>query len=78
MEELILKQNKNYKVAEGDTSEDLAAKLGITSEDVEAAKQAVSEDGEFGVKAMSGQIGQFRNRGFRRRQVEAVGINSCY
>ena len=59
VEELILKQNKNYKVAEGDTSEDLAAKLGITSEDVEAAKQAVSEDGEFGVKAMSDRLVNF-------------------
>ncbi len=60
VEELILKQNKNYKIAaEGDTSEDLAAKLGITTEDVEAAKQAISEDGEFGVKAVSDRLVNF-------------------
>jgi hypothetical protein len=59
VEELILKQNKNHKAAEEDTSEDLMAKLGITTQDVEAAKEAVSEDGEFGVKAVSDRLVNF-------------------
>lgn len=60
VEELILKQDKNYKKStEDSSSEELMAKLGITTEDVEAAKQAVSEDGEFGVKAVSDRLVDF-------------------
>ena len=60
VEELILKQDKNYKKStEDSSSEDLMTKLGITTEDVEAAKQAISEDGEFGVKAVSDRLVDF-------------------
>lgn len=59
VEQLILKQDKNYKAALSDTSEDGLAKLGLTAEDVEAAKLAVSEDGEFGVKAVSDRLVDF-------------------
>lgn len=59
VEQLILKQNKNYKISAEDSSEDLLNKLGITTEDVEAATQAVSEDGEFGVKAVSDRLVDF-------------------
>ena len=60
VEELILKQDKNYKKSiEDSSSEDLMTKLGITTEDVEAAKQAISEDGEFGVKAVSDKLVEF-------------------
>jgi hypothetical protein len=59
VEQLILKQNKNNKTSEEDSSQDLLTKLGITSGDVEAAKQAISEDGEFGVKAVSDRLVDF-------------------
>lgn len=59
VEELILKQNKNYKAALEDSSKEGFAKLGLTTEDVEAAKQAVSVDGEFGVKAVSDRLVDF-------------------
>lgn len=58
VEELILKQNKNYKVSVEDSSQSLT-ELGITTADVEAAKQAISEDGEFGVKAVSDRLVDF-------------------
>ena len=60
VEELILKQDKNYKKStEDSSSEDLMTKLNITTEDVEAAKKAISEDGEFGVKAVSDRLVDF-------------------
>lgn len=59
VEQLILKQDKNYKAALEDSSEEGLAKLGLTAEDVEAAKLAVSEDGEFGVKAVSDRLVDF-------------------
>ncbi len=59
VEELILKQDKNYKSALEDSSKEGLAKLGLTTEDVEAAKQAVSVDGEFGVKAVSDRLVDF-------------------
>jgi len=60
VEELILKQNKNYKVSTEDTSEeDALAALGITTDEVEAAKDAISEDGEFGIKAVSDRLVNF-------------------
>ena len=59
VEELILKQDKNYKASTEDTSEDPLASLGITTEQVNAAKEAVSADGEFGVKAVSDRLVEF-------------------
>ena len=59
VEQLILKQDKNYKNSVEDSSKDLLNKLGITTEDVEAATQAISEDGEFGVKAVSDRLVDF-------------------
>lgn len=60
VEELILKQDKNYKTSnEGSSNEDNLTKLGITASDVEAAKQAVSEDGDFGIKAVSDRLVNF-------------------
>ncbi len=59
VEQLILKQNNNYKTSAEDSSKDLLNKLGITTEDVEAATQAVSEDGEFGVNAVSDRLVDF-------------------
>ena len=56
VEQLILKQNKNYKVS---SEPDALAQLEITAEDVEAAKLAVSEDGNFGVKAVSDRLVDF-------------------
>ena len=59
VENLILKQNKNYKVSEKDSSENTLASLGITKADVDAATKAVSEDGEFGVNAVSDRLVDF-------------------
>jgi len=59
VEQLILKQNKNYTTSTEDSPKDLLNKLGITTEDVEAATQAVSEDGEFGVNAVSDRLVDF-------------------
>ncbi len=59
VEELILKQNKNYKTSAEDSSQELLNELGITTADIEAAKQAISEDGEFGVKAVSDRLVDF-------------------
>lgn len=59
VEELILKQNKNYKASVEDSSDDILSKRGITAGDVEAARQAVSEDGEFGIKAVSDRLVDF-------------------
>lgn len=59
VEQLILKQNKNYKNPVEDSSKDLLNKLGITTEDVEAATLAISKDGEFGVKAVSDRLVDF-------------------
>lgn len=56
VEELILKQNKNYKVSAEDSTE---TETVITTEDIEAAQQAISEDGEFGVKAVSDRLVDF-------------------
>ena len=59
VEELILKQDKNYKASTEDTSEGTLAPLEITTEDVQAAQAAISEDGEFGVKAVSDRLVDF-------------------
>lgn len=59
VQELILKQNKDYKATDANSSEDVLAGLGITTEDVDAAKEAISEDGEFGVKAVSDRLVDF-------------------
>lgn len=59
VEELILKQNKNYKASVGESSQDLMTESGITTADIEAAQQAISEDGEFGVKAVSDRLVDF-------------------
>ncbi|MDD3168962.1 MAG: hypothetical protein PHC91_05800 [Eubacteriales bacterium] len=59
VEQLILKQDKNYKAALEDSSKDGLAELGLTAEDVEAAKLAVSDDGEFGVNAVSDRLVDF-------------------
>ncbi|HWQ79778.1 MAG TPA: hypothetical protein VN381_13215 [Anaerovoracaceae bacterium] len=59
VEQLILKQNKNYKASINDSAEDSAAEPALTAEDIEAAKLAISEDGEFGVKAVSDRLVDF-------------------
>ncbi|MEL7655773.1 MAG: hypothetical protein AAGU75_07680 [Bacillota bacterium] len=59
VEELILKQDKNYKASAGDPSEETLNSLGITAADVQAAQEAISEDGEFGVKAVSDRLVDF-------------------
>lgn len=59
VEELILKQNKNYKASAEESSQALLNGSGVTAGDVEAAKQAISEDGEFGVKAVSDRLVDF-------------------
>ncbi len=56
VEELILKQNKNYKASAGDFSGDAA---GIAAQDAATAQQAISEDGNFGVKAVSDRLVDF-------------------
>lgn len=56
VEQLILKQDKNYKASIGGSAQDSPA---ITARDVEAAKLAISEDGEFGVKAVSDRLVDF-------------------
>ncbi len=56
VEQLILRQDKNYKIS---SEPDALAQLGITTADVEAAKEAISEDGEFGVKAVSNRLVDF-------------------
>lgn len=59
VEQLILRQDKNYWKSIGDSSENLMTELNITTEDVEAAKKAVSADGDFGVKAVSDRLVDF-------------------
>lgn len=59
VEQLILKQDKNYKVSIRDSSLELAAEPQFSVEDIEAAKLAISEDGEFGVKAVSDRLVDF-------------------
>ena len=59
VEQLILKQNKNYKASIGDSSQDPAAEPQLSVEDIEAAKLAISEDGEFGIKAVSDRLVDF-------------------
>lgn len=59
VEQLILKQGKNYKAADEAASQDQLNQLGITTDDVEAANQAISEDGDYGVKAVSDRLVNF-------------------
>jgi hypothetical protein len=59
VEELILKQNKNYKASTESSSEDTPTQPNISSADIEAAKAAISEEGEFGVKAVSDRLVKF-------------------
>lgn len=59
VEQLILKQNKNYKASIGGSVQDSPAGSEITAEDIQAAKLAISEDGEFGVRAVSDRLVDF-------------------
>lgn len=59
VEELILKQNKNYKASTESSSNDTPAQPAISSADIAAAKAAISEDGDFGVKAVSDRLVDF-------------------
>jgi len=59
VEQLILKQGKNYKASVGKSARSSAAEPAITPADIEAAKLAISEDGEFGVKAVSDRLVNF-------------------
>lgn len=59
VEELILKQNKNYKASEETPIKDLVENAEFSADDIEAAKQAISEDGEYGVKAVSDRLVKF-------------------
>lgn len=59
VEELILKQSKNYKASAEDSSQTVSIGSGVTASDIEAAKNAISEDGEFGVKAVSDRLVNF-------------------
>jgi hypothetical protein len=59
VEQLILKQNENYRVSAGDSPRDIPADMSISTADMEAARIAVSEDGEFGVKAVSDRLVDF-------------------
>ncbi len=59
VEELILKQNKNYKASEETPLKNLVENAELSVDDIEAAKQAVSEDGEYGVKAVSDRLVKF-------------------
>ncbi len=55
VEELILKQNKNYVASTKDGSTSAL----YSTEDVEAAQQAVSEGGEYSVDAVSDRLVDF-------------------
>ncbi|MDD4564382.1 MAG: hypothetical protein PHE79_02755 [Eubacteriales bacterium] len=59
VEELILKQNKNYRASTGDSADKLSIKPNISAADIEAAQKAISEEGEFGVKAVSDRLVDF-------------------
>ena len=59
VEELILKQNKNYEASVENSSENILETPDITEGDIEAARQAISEDGEFGIKAVSDRLVDF-------------------
>ena len=59
VEELILKQNKNYKTSIENSSDKISAGPGIPAADVEAVQQAIAEDGEFGIKAVSDRLVDF-------------------
>lgn len=59
VEQLILKQSKNYKITAGEASRDWPAESVIAAGDIEAARLSISEDGEFGVKAVSDRLVDF-------------------
>lgn len=59
VEEMILKQNKNYKTSTEDSTGVSLEDLGFTTEDVETAQEAISEDGEYGVEAVSDRLVDF-------------------
>ncbi|HOA42362.1 MAG TPA: hypothetical protein PKG53_02720 [Bacillota bacterium] len=55
VEELILKQNKNYQLSRAE----FTPHEKVSIDDIEQAKLAISEDGEFGVKAVSDKLVNF-------------------